>query len=69
MKRFLFSVMLAMVSGGFCGCESDLPPEPNRENPLQRGISGKGRLMEPDLSDDLIDQGAPPPPSRTSLDY
>lgn len=50
MKAFVFTLLLAAVL--LAGCESDMPPEPNRENPVQRGIRGEGSLVQPDRSDD-----------------
>lgn len=54
MKRNLFPVILAALGCGLAGCESDLPPEPNRDNPLQRGITGQGRLIEQDRTNDPL---------------
>jgi hypothetical protein len=34
------------------GCESDMPPEKNRENPIQRGLRGEGTVAPRDYSDD-----------------
>jgi hypothetical protein len=50
MKTFVLTLVLtaALLSG----CESDMPPEPNRENPIQRGIRGDGTVSPRDYSDD-----------------
>ena len=34
------------------GCESDMPPNPPSQNPLQRGIRGEGTAKPLDYSDD-----------------
>jgi hypothetical protein len=46
--------LILLIAGAFgmTGCESDMPPEPNRENPIQRGIRGEGKLKPHDYSDD-----------------
>ena len=50
MKAFVFTLVL--TAAVLAGCESDMPPEPNRENPIQRGIRGEGTATERDFSDD-----------------
>ncbi len=45
----LFLVVAALLVSG---CESDMPAETNRENPIQRGIRGEGTLTQRDYSDD-----------------
>ncbi len=54
MKPIFSTLILAALVSGLAGCESDLPPEPNRDNPLQRGISGQGRLIQQDRTNDPI---------------
>lgn len=54
MKVFLALIALAGACIGLTGCESDLPPSPHSQNPLERGISGHGTLSEPDKSDDPV---------------
>jgi hypothetical protein len=46
--------LILLIAGAFgvTGCESDMPPEPNRENPIQRGLRGEGTLKPRDYSDD-----------------
>ena len=51
MKAFVFTLML-FTAALLAGCESDMPPETNRENPIQRGIRGEGTLVQPDRSED-----------------
>jgi hypothetical protein len=50
----VLTILFAATSLGLTGCESDMPPEPNRTNPVQRGLSGEGRLTQPDRSDDPV---------------
>lgn len=45
-------LLLFITAALLAGCESDMPPEPNRENPIQRGIRGEGTATERDFSDD-----------------
>jgi hypothetical protein len=52
MKAILASIFFAGSCLAFVGCESDVPPTPGSPNTLERGISGKGTLTEPDKSDD-----------------
>jgi hypothetical protein len=51
MKAFALIIILAGAAA-LAGCESDLPPEPGRENPLQRGFRGEGQLTRPESSGD-----------------
>jgi hypothetical protein len=46
--------LILLIAGAFgvTGCESDMPPEPHRENPIQRGLRGEGSLKPHDYSDD-----------------
>lgn len=50
MKAFAFTLVLTAML--LAGCESDMPPEKNRVNPIQRGIKGEGALVQPDQNDD-----------------
>jgi hypothetical protein len=57
MRAFLALFILAGACLALVGCESELPPNQNGTpgfNRLERGISGKGTLSEPDRSDDPI---------------
>jgi hypothetical protein len=56
-------VLLALIFFvAVTGCESDVPPAQNRSgNPLERGISGKGTLTQPDKSEDPLIKGGTPP--------
>ena len=44
--------ILVLTAALLAGCESDMPPETNRENPIQRGIRGEGTLVQPERNDD-----------------
>jgi len=46
--------VLFLVAATFAlsGCETDMPPEANRQNPIQRGIRGDGTVTQRDFSDD-----------------
>jgi outer membrane biogenesis lipoprotein LolB len=48
------AVLLALLSAAalLTGCESDMPPETNRDNPFQRGLRGDGTITTRDYSDD-----------------
>jgi len=47
------ALILLIVGGlGVTGCESDMPPEPRQDNPIQRGLRGEGSLKPRDYSDD-----------------
>ena len=54
MKAILASIFLIGICLAFVGCETDMPPSQNGVNKIERGISGKGSLTEPDKSDDPI---------------
>jgi len=56
MKAIFSSVLL--LAAGLClvGCESELPPNPNTEAPLRRGISGQGKIVPIDHSNDPLIQ-------------
>jgi hypothetical protein len=54
MKATLATIFLAIVSSAFVGCESDLPPNAEPNQPLRRGLSGQGKLSEPDRSNDPL---------------
>lgn len=54
MKVIFASILLAGASFAFVGCESDMPPDQNVPNKIERGISGKGSLTQPDKSEDPI---------------
>ncbi len=57
MKAIFSSVLL--LAAGLClvGCESELPPNPNTEAPLRRGITGQGKIVPVAQSaDPLIDE-------------
>ena len=45
-------LLLILISALLTGCESDMPPVQNRENPIQRGLRGEGTLKPLDYSDD-----------------
>jgi hypothetical protein len=51
MKAF---ALILLIAGAFgvTGCESDMPPEPRHDNPIQRGLRGEGTLKPRDYSDD-----------------
>ena len=53
--KVIFTLLLCAAAGfTFTGCESDMPPKPNADNPVQRGLRGEGRLTQPDRSDDPL---------------
>lgn len=52
MKAIALMILLIAGAFGVTGCESDMPPEPRRDNPLQRGLRGEGTLKPRDYSDD-----------------
>ena len=54
MKAFLILLLCAAAGFAFSGCETDMPPNPHAENPVQRGLRGEGNLTQPDRSDDPL---------------
>ena len=54
MKTFLSSILCAAAGLALTGCESDMPPNPNPTNPIQRGLRGEGQLTQPDHSNDPV---------------
>ncbi len=56
MRAILALLFLAVVSCCFIGCESELPPNPNHEAPLRRGLSGQGKLVPVDRPNDPLIQ-------------
>jgi hypothetical protein len=53
------SIFAALLLGTTClvlsGCESDVPPSASDEaaaEKLRRGVSGQGRIVQPDRSED-----------------
>lgn len=50
MKAFALLFLLA-TAALLAGCESDMPPDNSRGNPIQRGLRGEGTLVQPDESD------------------
>jgi hypothetical protein len=57
MKTLLQLFLLLGVACAFAACESDMPPEPKREGPLVRGLSGQGTLGPIDRkSDPMINE-------------
>jgi hypothetical protein len=56
MKAILAMLFLAVVSSLFIGCESDLPPESSSEGRLRRGLSGQGKIVPVDQSNDPLIQ-------------
>ena len=55
--RALASILFAAAVFFVTGCESDMPPNPPSENPLQRGIRGEGTARPLDYSDDPFVRG------------
>jgi len=53
MKAFLVPFLVA-AGVALTSCESDMPPPPATDNPLQRGLRGEGQITQPDRSDDPI---------------
>ena len=58
MKAFFLLILLASLSLVLAGCESDLPPDQNAQNKLERGISGHGTISNPDKADDPLSPDA-----------
>lgn len=57
MKTLLRSVPLLAFAFALAACESDMPPEPKKEGPLVRGLSGQGTLGPIDRKNDpMIDE-------------
>jgi hypothetical protein len=54
MKPIFAWILLASLGLGLAGCESDLPPDPNAQNKIERGMSGRGTLTTPDKADDPL---------------
>jgi hypothetical protein len=52
MKAFALLLLATATALFAAGCETDMPPDTNRENPIQRGIRGEGTVTERDFSDD-----------------
>jgi len=52
MKAYFLLILLASLSLAFAGCESDLPPDPNAQNKLERGLSGHGTLTPANTQSD-----------------
>lgn len=44
--------LLAAFALALSGCETDMPPDANAENPVQRGLRGEGSVSARDYSDD-----------------
>jgi hypothetical protein len=57
MKTLLRPVLLLAFASAFAACESDMPPEPKKDGPLVRGLSGQGTLGPIDRKNDpMIDE-------------
>ena len=54
MKAILSMIIFGVLCMAFVSCESDMPPNPDATNKLQRGITGQGALTQPDRSDDPL---------------
>lgn len=55
--KAIFSLVLIIATGFvMVGCESELPPNPNTERPLRRGLSGDGKIVPIDHSSDPMIQ-------------
>ncbi len=52
MKAFFLLIPLASLSLVLAGCESDLPPDPEAQNKIERGLSGRGALTIPNKTDE-----------------
>ena len=63
MKTFLASLILITAVFVFAGCESDMPPNPHEENPIQRGLRGDGQLVQPDVQNSDQPTGEIPRPN------
>jgi hypothetical protein len=51
MKAILASILIVF---GCVGCESDVPPAEEAGNKLERGLTGRGTVYQPDRSNDPI---------------
>ena len=67
MNRFLASLILAAAALAFAGCESDMPPNPHEENPIQRGLRGDVQIIQPDIQDSDEPTGTEFPRSNTEF--
>ena len=54
MKPFFASVVAAGAVLAFASCESDVPPAQEAGNKLERGLTGRGTVYQPDRSNDPI---------------
>jgi hypothetical protein len=54
MKAFFLLILPASLGLAFAGCENDLPPDPNAQNQIERGLSGHGTITAPAKSDDSL---------------
>ena len=53
-------ILLLLATVVLPGCESDMPPDTHRENPVQRGLRGEGTVAPRDYSDDpFVRESAP----------
>jgi len=50
--RAIALIILGAAAFATFGCESDMPPNPPSQNPLQRGMRGEGTAKPLDYSDD-----------------
>ena len=51
MKAILASILIVIAC---VGCESDVPPAEEAGNKLERGLTGRGTVYQPDRSNDPI---------------
>jgi len=54
MKAILSSIAIAGAFALTAGCESDVPPAQDAGHTLERGLTGQGKLVQPDRSNDPI---------------
>ena len=59
MKTILASVLLITMGFVLVGCESDLPPNPKTEGPIERGFTGKGKIVPIDKKNDPMVNDTP----------
>jgi hypothetical protein len=52
MKAIFCSITMAGAFFWLAGCESDVPPAQDAGHKLERGLTGQGRLVQPDRSND-----------------